>query len=138
MAQPAPAMTKPANSVRNSCLPLIMCVDDDPAILEVLGECLAQYGFNVICESDIHRAKQLVAMTHFDAVILDYEMPGSNGLELSKVIHQIKPHLPIIMFSGTLLPPDALTNISSFVAKNQGVRALVSALNRDMAEVAPR
>jgi DNA-binding response OmpR family regulator len=115
-----------------------MCVDDDPTVLEVLEDYLTQSGFHVLCESDTHRAKQLLAVTEIDAVILDYEMPGCNGLELSKAIHQTKPHLPILMFSGTLLPPDALTCISSFVPKNQGVLALVSALERELSRTSVR
>lgn len=138
MAHPEPAMMKPPNSGRISGLPLIMCVDDDPTVLELLGEYLTQSGFHVICEFDTHRAKQLLAVTEFDAVILDYEMPDCEGLELSKAIHQKKPDLPILMFSGTLLPPDALTCISSFVPKNQGALALVSALKRELSRTSVR
>lgn len=131
-------MMKPPNSVQLSGLPLILCVDDDPAVLEVLGEYLTQSGFHVICESDTHRAKQLLAAIDFDAVIVDYEMPDCNGLELSKAIRQKKPDLPILMFSGALQPPDTLTCISSFVPKNQGVLALVSALKRELSRTSVR
>ncbi len=115
-----------------------MCVDDDPAVLEVLGEYLTQSGFHVICEPNPLRAKQLLAVTEFDAVILDYEMPDCNGLELSKAIRRKKPDLPILMFSGTLLPPDALTWVSSFVSKNQGALGLVSALKRELSRTSVR
>ena len=36
-----------------------------------------------------------------DAVILDYEMPGMNGLELATWLKQRHPTLPIIMISGS-------------------------------------
>jgi CheY-like chemotaxis protein len=36
-----------------------------------------------------------------DAVILDYEMPGMNGLELATWLKQRHPSLPVIMVSGS-------------------------------------
>jgi len=112
-----------------------MCVDDDRGILELLQECLALNGFEAIGESDAERAKDLIESTDFDALVVDYDMPGCNGLVFSKAVHKEKPRLPILMFSGTLLPPDALTSISAFVAKNQGVMALITALERELSEV---
>jgi len=135
MAYPASAMLKPEKLPRNGRLPLIMCVDDDRGILELLQECLALHGFEAIGESDAERAKDLIESTDFDALIVDYDMPGCNGLVFSKAVHKEKPRLPILMFSGTLLPPDALTSISAFVAKNQGVMALITALERELSEV---
>jgi DNA-binding response OmpR family regulator len=36
-----------------------------------------------------------------DAVILDYEMPGMNGLELATWLKARHPTLPVIMISGS-------------------------------------
>ena len=132
MARPAPAMLKPKRLSQSSRLPLIMCLDDDRNILELLEECLALHGYEVTGASDAERARELIEITDFDALIVDYDMPGCNGLVFSKAIHQEKPRLPILMFSGTLLPPDALTSISAFVAKNQGVMALITALEHEL------
>lgn len=138
MAYPASAMLKPEMLSRDSRMPRILCVDDDRDILELLQECLALHGFDVISECDAERARSLIQMVDFDALIVDYDMPGCNGLVFSKAIHKEKPRLPILMFSGTLLPPDSLTSISAFVAKNQGVMVLITALEHELSEAAVR
>ena len=52
-----------------------------------------------------------------DAVILDYEMPGMNGLELATWLKQRHPTLPVIMISGSY--PD-LEQMTPFVDATLG------------------
>ncbi len=108
--------------------PVVLCVDDDPAILELLFEILSARGFSVLCESDPRRAVTTVLVTPVDAAILDYDMPGYNGLELARIIRSHRPQVPVLMFSGTVLPDDDLKSIQHFICKNQGVNALIEAL----------
>jgi CheY-like chemotaxis protein len=114
--------------------PLVLCVDDNEVILELLSETLTVSGFRVICECDSQRARRLIDSLGMDAVIVDYDMPGCNGVELANAIRREKPEVPILMFSGTMLPPEALRAVSTFVSKNQGVLALIEALRRDLHE----
>jgi CheY-like chemotaxis protein len=108
--------------------PVVLCVDDDPVILELLFEILSSCGFSVLCESDPRRAATTVLVTRVDAAILDYDMPGYNGLELARIIRNHRPQVPVLMFSGTILPDDDLKSVQHFICKNQGVAALIDAL----------
>jgi DNA-binding response OmpR family regulator len=68
-----------------------------------------------------------MAATHFtyfrprreeiDAVILDYEMPGMNGLELAAWLNHRQPTLPVNMVSGS--HPD-LEEMAPFVDAAMG------------------
>lgn len=115
----------------------VLCVDDDEVILKLLWEALTEGGFCVVCESDAQRARQMAHSLDFDAVVLDYEMPGCDGLELASAIRANKPSLPIIMFSGILPFLDPLSTVTSFVAKNQGVFPLIDALRHELRQPDP-
>lgn len=117
--------------------PRILCVDDEEAILTVLCEMLTQSGFRVLCESDAERARQMVHSLDVDAVVLDYQMPGCNGLELASAIRVSKPSLPIVMFSGALPPGELPRTVSSFVAKSEGVFTLIDTLQQELKQCAP-
>ncbi len=110
----------------------ILCVDDEEEILTVLCEMLTESGFRVLCESDAERARQMVHSLDVDAVVLDYQMPGCNGLELASAIRASKPRLPIVMFSGALPPGELPATVTSFVAKSHGVSRLIDALQQEL------
>jgi CheY-like chemotaxis protein len=115
----------------------ILCVDDEDEILAMLCEVLTGSGFRVLCESDAERARQMVHSLDMDAVVLDYQMPGCNGLELASAIRAIKPNLPIVMFSGAPPPGELPTTVTSFVAKSHGVFRLIDTLQQELKRSVP-
>src|SRR5882724_8237531 len=61
----------------------VLCVDNDPAILEGMKALLSRWGVDVECALDPHEAVQLSASQHFDAVLADYHLQGQmNGLDV--------------------------------------------------------
>lgn len=108
--------------------PLILCVDDDPAILELLDDVLTACGLRAICTSDCVTAMRLVASEPIDLVVLDYHMPQMDGLTLARELQGYKAGLPMIIFSGTLLPLEALEIVSRIVHKGDGAQPLADAI----------
>jgi|SRR5579864_5679050 len=92
-------------------VPTVMCVDDDEAIRELYGALLGQHGYEVIAVTGGHHALHVFETkeTNIDAVILDYEMPGMNGLELAAWLKQRYPRLPVIMISGSHPEPERMS-----------------------------
>jgi DNA-binding NtrC family response regulator len=41
-----------------------------------------------------------VLKKEFDVVVTDYQMPGSDGLEVVKTLHDTNPHLPVILMTA--------------------------------------
>jgi CheY-like chemotaxis protein len=80
----------------------VMCVDDDAGIRELYRALLGEHGYEVIAASNGRHALHVFESkeNNIDAVILDYEMPGMNGLELAAWLKQRDPTLPVIMISG--------------------------------------
>jgi len=75
----------------------ILLVEDDPNISTFLVEAIAQETpYRAIVASDSHAALKLVR--HFTPClfILDYGLPGMNGIELYDRLHFIKELAPIL------------------------------------------
>jgi CheY-like chemotaxis protein len=64
-------------------------------------------------------------MHQFDAVLLDYEMPGMNGSEVAFEIKRAKPELKVILLSGSDVPSHALAFVDAFVPKVEANRQLL-------------
>jgi CheY-like chemotaxis protein len=93
--------------------PTILVVDDDPCLLDIAELILAgEYGYRVLSASSPELALRLVATApaHPDLFLLDYLMPGMNGLELYDRLHT-QPgceHIPGIIVSAYLPPSEEL------------------------------
>jgi CheY-like chemotaxis protein len=110
---------------------VVLCVDDEEVLLRLLRTVLETKGYSVLVATDGRQALDIAASQHIDAVILDYLMPGMNGAELGLAIRRLQPDAPIVMFSGSPgVPWRTLTQVDAFVEKGEGVRALLSVLQR--------
>jgi CheY-like chemotaxis protein len=68
----------------------------------LLGELLESAGYNVIKVYNGNEViKVLTEELKADMVIIDYNMPGLNGLECSEKIRSLNLTMPIILSSGS-------------------------------------
>lgn len=81
-------------------VPTVLCVDDDPAVLEVLTEYLAAQGFNVITARNGVEAFLQVWRRRPRAVVLDLFMPRLGGLDALDNIRRLDASIVIILISG--------------------------------------
>lgn len=77
----------------------ILCIDDEPAILRLLGVVLAQDGHEAVAVSDGRAARDAIARGGIDAVLLDLGLPDRDGLELIPAIQAVSP-VPVIIVSA--------------------------------------
>ena len=80
-------------------VPTVLCVDDDPAVLEVLTESLAAEGFNVITARNGVEAFLQVWRRRPRAVVLDLFMPRLGGLDTLDSIRRFDASIVIILRS---------------------------------------
>ncbi len=90
----------------------VLCVDDEPAILELFSEMLGGLGYKPVLAASAVQALAMVAESpkSFDAVISDQAMPEMTGLRLAREILKIRPDLPVLLctgFSGSLVHGEA-------------------------------
>lgn len=79
----------------------ILLVDDEPEILRLLARRLGRQGCEVTPATDSARALELLRQGPFDIAIVDFMMPGMNGLELAAQCCQRYPGLKILMLTGS-------------------------------------
>ena len=79
---------------------VILCVDDEPAVLHPLEIMLKRQGFHVVTAQDGNSAIEVFRQIKFDAVILDYSMPGMSGGEVARILRQENQNIPIILHTG--------------------------------------
>ena len=78
----------------------ILIVDDEPFNLDLLEQELTDLGYAVERASNGVEALQLVERTSPDLVLLDYQMPGMNGIEVLRVIRQEDNDLPVVIITA--------------------------------------
>jgi CheY-like chemotaxis protein len=91
---------------------VVLCIDDDPEDTDFFCEALQSVRPDAQCliaNDGLTALKILRSQPHPDVIFLDINMPRMSGREL---LIQIKKNykwsqLPIIIYSTTILPPDA-------------------------------
>ncbi|MDB6031254.1 MAG: glnG [Verrucomicrobiales bacterium] len=78
----------------------ILLIEDDTAIATILRRILAEEGLEVVLEQRGDQGLDRASREHFDLVITDVRLPGLNGLDLVRQLHEAKPLLPIIVMTA--------------------------------------
>jgi CheY-like chemotaxis protein len=78
----------------------ILIVDDDSAVRATIKLLLERAGHSVVAASDGRSGLAHFEADDFDLLFLDIFMPGMDGIETMRLVHQQRPLLPIIVISG--------------------------------------
>lgn len=79
----------------------ILLVDDEPEIIRLLTRRLRRQGYEVTPATDSGQALALLQQGLFDLAIVNFMMPGMNGLELAAQCGLRCPGLKILMLTGS-------------------------------------
>lgn len=94
----------------------IVCVDDEPALCNVLKMILSKTGATVRTFTDPLSALEFMDQNEVALVVCDYQMPRVNGMQ---VLARMRQSVPFVMISGDLDAPE-------IVAGAAGVSELVT------------
>ncbi|MBP1642927.1 MAG: Response regulator [Acidobacteria bacterium] len=89
-----------SESARKEPLGSILVVDDEPIVLQSLGDWFRQDGYHVDTASNAKEALRLAAERHHDIALLDIKMPGVDGLELQERLAKEVPDLTVIVMTA--------------------------------------
>jgi DNA-binding NtrC family response regulator len=78
----------------------ILLVDDEPLNLDLLEQELGEHGYAIEKTDGGPAALQALAATPVDLVLLDYQMPGMNGIEVLGEIRKKYAELPVVMITA--------------------------------------
>ena len=125
----------------------IIIVDDHPIFLKGLAEVIQEDQKNCVVDlaHDGQEALQLVKIMRPHLVILDLEMPGMNGLELSRQLEANFPEIKKVMLTmhnnPTALDLAMESNVMGYVLKENAVteiRSCIEAVFDDKTYISPQ
>ncbi len=80
----------------------VFILDDNKTNLRILTSQLESWGLEVVTSDRAQNVKQFIEETSFDLAIVDMQMPGFNGVDVTRHIKSLKngKNLPVILLSS--------------------------------------
>ena len=78
----------------------ILIVDDETVVRDSLGKWFEEEGYFVETATSAKDALLRLPRQHWDLALVDIKMPGMDGLELQRKVHEVDPEIIIIIMTG--------------------------------------
>lgn len=117
----------------------VLCVEDDPDMMFLVGMVLEAPEWHVTEAGDGETALGIIERDPPDIALVDYMLPGIDGIEVAERLRKRHPECPIVMFSAhPMVAAKAVAHpdIDAFVPKgnvmtvDQALRELLAARTR--------
>jgi CheY-like chemotaxis protein len=106
----------------------VLIADDDDLSLLLLRSVLTRYGIRADHVKGGMSALEKYREKKYDLLILDYEMPDKNGLEVTETIRKTDVDTPIVLLTGVDMSENELHGVNSYLSKPIQKEALRSIL----------
>lgn len=108
----------------------ILIVDDDEDIRELIARALTG-NFEICTAENGDEALGLMANITFDAIVLDYMMPGLDGGDTIACARKLGVNVPIVLTSAAIERTQAMAlGADDFVSKPFDIHALAERVGR--------
>jgi two-component system, NtrC family, response regulator HydG len=78
----------------------LLVVDDELIVRDSLDKWFREEGYDVTVAESAQDALTKMAAKHFDLALVDIKMPGTDGVELQRRMHEIDPEMLVIIMTG--------------------------------------
>jgi len=90
----------PDSRLAMSLTGIVAVVDDDQRVLESLENLLESAGHDVRLFGSAAALLRNGSLAEIDCLVSDIDLPKINGFELSRLVHEARPRLPVILITG--------------------------------------
>jgi CheY-like chemotaxis protein/phosphoribosyl 1,2-cyclic phosphodiesterase len=115
--QPEAAVANVVEAAQKSMT--ILLVDDDPDVVRLLTMTLSPEGFRLLSASDGDAALEIARAERPDLLLLDWNMPGRNGLEVCRILRtEPDPRLrnvPVVLLTAQVGAEDTAAGFAAGV-----------------------
>ncbi len=83
----------------------LLIVEDEASLRELLCTAMKELGYSVeSAEHGLAAAERLLSGggKDLDAILLDLNLPGMNGIEVLRAVRRIRPQMPVMIISGNV------------------------------------
>jgi len=121
----------------------ILVVEDEAAIRQMIAFNLNRAGFDVAEAEDCTSARNMIADERPDLVLIDWMLPDSTGLELTRLLRRDEANrdLPIILLTARAEEADKVTGLDSgaddYITKPFSSRELLARIGALLRRSAP-
>jgi len=120
----------------------VLVVDDEPTILEVVGRYMERAGYETHRAADGPEALRLAAAHRPDLVVLDLMLPGIDGIEVMRQLHEAAgPRIAVILLTARGEESDKLVGLrqgaDDYVVKPFSPAELVARVDAVLRRVSP-
>lgn len=86
----------------------ILVIDDNMMNRELASFLLEHAGFEVRCAEDGSTGLEMIATSRPDLVLMDIQLPGMNGLEVTRLLKAdpVTQHIPVVAFTAYAMKGD--------------------------------
>jgi len=91
----------------------LLIVDDELIVRDSLGKWFREEGYDVTVAESAQEALAKMAAQRFDLALIDIKMPGTDGVELQRRIHEIDPEMIVIIMTGYASVETAVTALKN-------------------------
>jgi len=84
----------------------IILIDDDYHTCQTLSRALTAKGISTEIHTTLGDAVRTLLTEDFDAMLLDYHLPGLNGTDALPIIQEVSPQMPVILMMDEATPED--------------------------------
>ncbi len=117
----------------------VLIIDDEDVTRNTFSEVLRSYHFSTLEACDGRSGIGVFEKEMPDAVLLDLQMPGMDGIETMQEMKKVDPDVPIIFVTGHGDIPSAVEAVKmgayDFIVKPPDYRMLVPAIDRAVAQL---
>ena len=110
----------------------ILIIDDDEDLSMIISDMLESYGYNVTCAVDSEQAFDLLSTNTYHIILLDINLPDSDGFEICKELRQTST-VPVIFASARTSETDRITGFDiggdDYLPKPYSMKELLSRVN---------
>jgi len=91
----------------------LLVVDDELIVRDSLDKWFREEGYDVTVAESAHDALGKMAAKRFDLALVDIKMPGTDGVELQRRMHEIDPEMFVIIMTGYASVETAVTALKN-------------------------
>ncbi|MBI1314879.1 response regulator [bacterium] len=114
----------------------ILIVDDEPDIRDSVADILADFGYEVETAADGRAALERIKHQSFDVALLDFKMPGMDGLTLYREMRRLCPETSAILvsaYTGDGIADEALSiGVRRVIAKPVDMSEVLAEVDRQL------